>query len=374
MYLDNAQFEPKPKTICTVMSLLLIQNLHSLVRSSPSVSLLVLQYALKFSNKHKSSNVDSIDLFTNDLVVRKALKWQILQQKIAPVPSSQPIKPIPTAIITVPNESLSHQFRSKAQKLISEISSLHDVDLCIDFETLTQYHIDHLLISALFDEKKKHFYAIIDQCIHFTKGPSERVAFDVLRYLSDRGDLVYTKLFIELCSQTLPSVYEENVQFDHIRAKCMWKQGNADGGLRLLACVYVKATALKDSQTLVLIRQIFQEIVVETVGKKSEAVLVAVTNVATELSESFNEHQVLAFVWKSCFLSVWFCDHQQAVLLFEKHAHIRAIVGDSVSMTSYKLLQNHNTDAVYRLIELLLRFDMKNECKVCLGFLFEYQC
>lgn len=357
------------------MSLLLIQNLYSLVRSSsPSASLLVLQYKLKFSNNHKSTSVDSIDSFTNDLVVRKALKWQILQQKIAPVPSTKPIKPIPTAIITVPKESLSHQFRSTAQKLINEISSLRDVDLCIEFETLTQYHIDHLLISALFDEKKKNFYAIIDQCIHFKKGPSERVALDVLAYLSDRGDLVYTNFFIELCSHTLPSVYKENVQFDHLRAKCMWKQGNADGGLRLLACVYVKATALKESQTLVLIRKIFQEIVEETVGNKSEAVLVAVTSVATDLSESFNEHQVLAYVWKSCFLSGWFCDQQQAVFLFEEHASIRAIVGDSVSMTAYKLLQNHNTDAVYRLIELLLKFDMKNECKICLGFLFEYQC
>lgn len=356
------------------MSLLLIQSLHPLFRCSSSASLLVLQSTIKLSNKNKSTTADSIDSFTNDLVVRKSLKWQILQQKIAPMPSSQPIKPIPTAIITVPNETLSHQFRSKAQKLISEISSLSDVDLCIEFDTLTQYHIDHLLLSALFDEKKKNFYAIIDQCILFKKGPSERVAFDVLRYLSDRGDLMYTKLFIELCSQTLPSVYKENFQFDHLLAKCMWKQGNADGGLRLLACVYVKVTALKDSQILVLIRQIFQEIVEETVGKKSEAVLVAVTSVATELSESFNEHQVLAYVWKSCFLSGWFCDQQQAVLLFEVHAPIRAIVGDSVSMTAYKLLQNHNTDAVYRLIELLLKFDMKNECKICLGFLFEYQC
>lgn len=356
------------------MSLLLIQNFQYLVRSSSTASLLVLQSTLKISKQHKSTSADSIDSFTNDLVVRKALKWQILQQKIAPVPSSQPIKPIPTAIITVPHESLSHQFRSKAQKLISEISSLRDVDLCIQFETLTQYHIDHLLVSSLFDEKKKNFYAIIDQCIHFKKGPSERVAFDVLRYLSEKGDLLYTNLFIELCSQTLPSVYEENVQFDHLRAKCMWKQGNADGGLRLLTSVYIKATALKDSQTLARIRQIFQEIIVETVGKKSEAVLVAVTSVATELSETFNEHQVLAYVWKSCFLSGWFSDQQQAVLLFEEHAPIRAIVGDSVSMTAYKLLQSHNTDAVYRLIELLLKFDMKNECKICLGFLFEYQC
>lgn len=335
---------------------------------------MVLQSTLKVSNKYKSSSVDSIDSFTNDLVVRKALKWQILQQKIAPVPSSQPIKPIPTAIITVPNETLSHQFRSKAQKLISEISSLRDVDLCIEFETLTQYHIDHLLISALFDEKKKNLYAIIDQCIHFKKSPSERVVFDVLRYLSDKGDLVYTKLFIELCSQTLPSSYKENVQFDHLRAKCMWKQGNAEGGLRLLASVYVEATALKGSQTLVMIRHIFQEIIEETVGKKSEAVLVAVKSVAIELSESFKEHQVLAYVWKSCFLSSWFSDQQQAILLFEEHAPIRAIVGDSVSMTAYNLLQNHNTDAVYRLIELLLKFNMKNECKICLGFLFEYQC
>lgn len=41
---------------------------------------------------------------------------------------------------------------------------------------------------------------------------------------------------------------------------------------------------------------------------------------------------------------------------------------------AYTLLQDHNVDAVHRLIELLLRFDMRQECRRCLGFLFEYQC
>lgn len=44
------------------------------------------------------------------------------------------------------------------------------------------------------------------------------------------------------------------------------------------------------------------------------------------------------------------------------------------SAMAYTLLQDHKVDAVHRLIELLLRFDMRQECRRCLSFLFEYQC
>lgn len=43
-------------------------------------------------------------------------------------------------------------------------------------------------------------------------------------------------------------------------------------------------------------------------------------------------------------------------------------------MLTYTLLKAHNLDAVHRFIELLLKYDMKNECKICLSFLFDYQC
>lgn len=40
----------------------------------------------------------------------------------------------------------------------------------------------------------------------------------------------------------------------------------------------------------------------------------------------------------------------------------------------YTLLQEHQVEAVHRLIELLLKFDMRNDCRTCLSFLFDYQC
>lgn len=43
------------------------------------------------------------------------------------------------------------------------------------------------------------------------------------------------------------------------------------------------------------------------------------------------------------------------------------------SLMCYTLLQEHNVDAVHRLIELLLQFDMKNNCRTALGILFDYQ-
>lgn len=44
------------------------------------------------------------------------------------------------------------------------------------------------------------------------------------------------------------------------------------------------------------------------------------------------------------------------------------------SLMCYTLLQEHKVESVYRLIELLLKFGMRNDCRTCLSFLFDYQC
>lgn len=364
-------------------------RLHFLTpRTSCGAAITIIQLA-------KSTNVDAIDSFTNDLVVRKALKWKILQEKITePTANVDPPPPPPhsfaepiAVIVTPPQSSLmsattiSHQFRQSAQKFFSDIQQLRDVDLGIAFETLNQFHIDHLLASALYDERKKHFYSIIDQCIQFGKIPSERVALDVVTYLSSIGNLLYTDRFVQHCKIHLPELSVAQLNFDHLIARCKWKHGNSDGALKLLELTYtnaVKAASAaseKPLQTILpLVQGIFREFVEETVEHKSEAVLVAITNVAVMLSRQFDDHQVLFSVWKCCFLSGWFSDQQRATELFSDHVAIRKNVGANTSIMVYQLLQKHNTDAVYRFIELLLRFHMKPECRVCLGFLFEYQC
>lgn len=338
----------------------------------------------------KSTNVDAIDSFTNELVIRKALKWKILQQKItetneittSPIPqgSAEPI----AILVTPPSStsSISSQFRQSAQKFFNDIQQLRDVDLCIAFETLTQFHIDHLLVSALYDEKKKNFYSIIDQCIQHGKTPSERVALDVLTYLCNIGDLLYTDSFVKHCCLHLPELAAAQLNFDHFIARCKWKQGNSDAAVKLLEQTYgnaVKAAAAAAANkcygvTVAVVQGIFREFIEETIEHKSEAVLVAIKHVAIALSDRYAEHQVLVCVWKCCFLSSWFSDQQQSNELFGKYAAIRHVVGANTSIMAYQLLQKHDTDAVYRLIELLLRFHMKPECKICLGFLFEYQC
>lgn len=282
-----------------------------------------LQYSLFLLQK--STNIDAIDSFTNELVVRKTLKWELLQQKLTARP--QAIAQDTEALQS--DSSITNKLTDTAKKLIHDINSLRDVDLCIEVEKLNQYQIDHLITSALFDEKKRNFFEIINQCIQFEKMPSDVVVLDVLRYLSERGDLKTITKFIDLCSNENRTMFDENIEFNHFKAKCLWRVGNSDGALSLLKNLYsMWSTVTQNQDVSVSIRGIFREIVQETVQQKSEAVLVAVTKVASHLSKTCAEHQILVYIWQSCFLSTWFSDQQFAISLFHEHLVIREVISN----------------------------------------------
>lgn len=283
----------------------------------------------------KSTNIDAIDSFTNELVVRKTLKWELLQQKLAnSTKSSIRVSPLTKDETEVQrasskDESITKQFRNSAKQLLQDISSLGDVELCIEVENLNQYQIDHLLTSSLFEEKNRNFYEIIKQCVQYEKIPSDMVVLDVLRYLSEQGDLNTIINFIDLCSQQNRAMFDEHIEFDHFKAKCLWRLGNSDGALSLLQNLYSNWNSVTRNEDLSYsVRGIFREIVEETVEQKSEAVLITLTKVASHLSKMFAEHQILVYIWQSCFLSSWFSDQQFAIQLFDEYTVIREIIAN----------------------------------------------
>lgn len=80
------------------------------------------------------------------------------------------------------------------------------------------------------------------------------------------------------------------------------------------------------------------------------------------------------YVWTDCFCSDLFHNQIIANAIFQKYDSIRGAVSNDIGWIVLSLLQQNNVDAIHRLIEKCLEFEMKRECSVCLTALFDYHC
>jgi len=165
------------------------------------------------------------------------------------------------------------------------------------------------------------------------------------------------------------SLYEQNGKFEPYIAQCLWSAGKFEEALNKLRECY--ATDNVDIKNIV--KGNYRKIVEDTISNRSEAILAKITAHARTIFEIHKDPTILLFVWSDCFLSDWFCDRQFAGSLFKQYVSLRVMVGKDMDKFAFLLLQHHNIDAIHRLIEQCLAFDMKAECRICMTLLFDYQ-
>lgn len=279
----------------------------------------------------KSTNVDAIDSFTNDLVTRKSAKWKHLQDKLLSKDLSLPIGAVAPTETTQPitaADTYTGHWRNSAVKLLQELTNLRDVELELDLRKLSQQQVDHLLINALLDERKKNFYALVEQCIRVQRLPSDQVVFKVLDFLTRSADLHRTEHFARLVHSANVHLFNHHDGFSHYRARCLWHQGQWLLALDELKQSYMSMRAQRLVHMPVTLLAFFREMVDDAVHGRhgGEAVLQQTICTAQYLSDVFGENQVLAFIWQSCFLSDLFSDQQLAVQMFGDNEDVRLAV------------------------------------------------
>lgn len=256
---------------------------------------------------YKSTYIDTIDSFTTNLVDRKTLKWEIKREKLHQK-SSHLCAPIPK------------QFSITAKQFIRQIANLKDVRLEMNFVNMSKDQIDQLFRSAIYDDCRAYVYELIDECRHHTKLPSESVIHEICMYLIKSLDLDTLQQFTEFCDKNCCSRC-----FSYYNGLCLWKLGRYQASLELLKDKYSQVNGNKDK---IAICNIFDLIVNETVDQKSEAVLVALTNVAKYILEQHNDPIVLNFLWQNTFQSNWYSDQQLANQLYVDYEEVRKMVFD----------------------------------------------
>lgn len=264
---------------------------------------------------HKSTidevSSDAISEFTDELLSKRQLRWEIQQQK--------------------QNNGSTSKYSSKIKDMTNFLNLIRTTEksdsdimfLSVDFEKLDQNHIDHLVLTACRDKNNEFIEKFVDQCVAGNKVIGEDAILTLCEYLSAFSDNRTMIKLIELCKSNNRIVYDRNCEFQHFIAKNLWEKGNSDGALNLLDETY------QNSNTSISVRKsirlIFRFIIEDTVEKKSEAVLVRLIRSAILLQDKLDEPMVLGYIWKICFLSSWFSDQVIADQLFNDYSQIRII-------------------------------------------------
>lgn len=311
----------------------------------------------------KSTNVDAIDSFISELVENKTLKWKVLNNKNR-VPlrkSAAPQAPQPLTAIVTPSRS---PFR-----LTQIFDDLTSNPLVVNIEPLEQTHIDNLVETAIVEGNGKDVQLLFEQMLEYRRVPSQQVLRMMCEYFATETERKRLEELVELCRTVIPKETAKNRDFLHYKALLQWKTGNSLNSLQS----FKEALQGSCTETKQDINRLLKAIVDETIGKKSEAVLLAVIELGEFCMFQLKDEFLLCYVWEGSFRSQWFSDQEAAKMLFDKHSSLRVAIARRLAKLCFTYMQEFNAEPVYRLMELFLKHKMLPQCQQILVRLFEYQ-
>jgi len=296
----------------------------------------------------KSYNIDKIDCFTTNLVREKTIKWHKYNDFAKSEVRKHRHVSLDIVIKGVKND-------------IENINSLHSIGL--EITKLTENQLNSLILAAIKTKNEGDFYYIINQCIQ-KKVPI--VCKDTLTFLSIKGEVEIIDELDDLFSE----IYgKKDAIYKLYKGFAYWNKGNI-----ILALNYLKKVSFypKNESEVNDIRRIFKLITNETFNKKGEAILLCLITFAKELNTERKDRFLLGYIWKLAFTSTWFSDQNLSLSIFHDYKDLREVIAKGSLRFCREFLKNNNTEPVYRLIELFLKYNQKEACENCLNLLFNY--
>uniref|UniRef100_A0A1A9ZVJ9 Uncharacterized protein n=1 Tax=Glossina pallidipes TaxID=7398 RepID=A0A1A9ZVJ9_GLOPL len=315
----------------------------------------------------KSTQVDAIDCFTNDLVLRKCKKWEELKENLYQSLNQK------DSSVSCPTTNLRESMHMMSKAIKTDFEALRSPKLVLDVRSLSQAQLDNLLISTVEIKNKLDFLYLVQQCIRWQYLPSNEVLIASLKYLSTLSAVQQIESFLEICKQQKHPLLEAYADFAPFKAMALWRHGRSDMALTVLHQGYDSSNLMaSNGNGKRMIRAAFRTIIEETLMKKSDAVLVSLMEIAHAIYSKHNDIFVIACVWKQCFASEWFCDQKSATDLFESNVDLQQLVARKSGSLVTSFLSHNNLDAVHRIIELFLQYKERAACFNCLSLLFGY--
>uniref|UniRef100_A0A182SS82 Uncharacterized protein n=1 Tax=Anopheles maculatus TaxID=74869 RepID=A0A182SS82_9DIPT len=303
------------------MAALLSAGRHSTIFRPSVPNVWILSWLV--CSQRKSTNISAVDSFISELMENKKLKWKVLNSRHRNGKSKTPTQieqaELSATVVRSPTETLLRS-SFRLGELYKELTSN---PLLVNISQLEVSQVDHLLETALKEENAEDVSRLLSQILEFQKLPSTPVLNAALKHLSHQKQLETIEQLAELYTQLHPQQTGTAIgRFEHFKALCQWKLGNSLKSLEAFRTIMASC----NEEQLLIIDHILLEMIDETIGRKSEAVLLAVISLCefclTELRHDFP----LCYVWEKSFLSAWHSDQEAAKTLFDRHAALRRAV------------------------------------------------
>lgn len=290
---------------------------------------------LKFIHKNVENRtvileVDTIDEFTSQLIQKKNSKWEHIQAK---------------------SKCLPQQRNHLIGKTKNHLEYPPD---------LWKEAVDERNITVILD--------ILDHYVKTDKPPPKDVIISTVQILADYGKIEAIVQVKTLCENHFPDLLKMSANFDLYSAEALWNQGDVKNSLALFQELYVTSRVFQRP-----INSALKYLFLNTLKNRSEAVLVLVVKFCEQFHRNHQDIFLLSVLWQMCFLSEWFRDQNICFDLIEGNEELRKTVLLRVPFLVTVALNNHQTDVVYRLLEFLLRYELKMEYSSVLQCLFDYK-
>ncbi|OWR46605.1 hypothetical protein KGM_202938 [Danaus plexippus plexippus] len=305
----------------------------------PGTTLLRFLYVQKIARKYRSiawytTTVDLVDHFTTDSPQKSILKEKNY----------------------FPNDfSLRHFMKLYNTKNI-------------EIANMTTDEIDNYLQDLLTKNNNQQIQSVLKECTDKRKFISEFTLKKIYRHFSILGKVNTVELLQQYCQKLDPRLYKQNGEFLHYVAKAECMRGNSEKGLSVLKLAYIKYEGLRN-----FYRIIFRELINDSINNRSEASLVVFKKYVLDFSKTWDENYPLICFWHSLWCSSWFSDQMLSNELLETCPILQDIVRDKATIFSINFLKEYNEDAVVRLLQSLLKYDMMIEYSKVLQILFGYK-
>ncbi|XP_021182153.3 uncharacterized protein LOC110370598 [Helicoverpa armigera] len=263
------------------------------------------------------------------------------------------------------HKSLRYQNNDFPETRVQHYTSAHDAG---SLPNLTSTELENVFSDLLTKNKHTEIEELVVKCQNYRKLLTYATVKKLFRYYSMNGKPQMVAILQNYCATVDPKSYRTNGEFLHYLAKAECIKGNSEKGLSILKSSYKKYTSLRS-----FYRIIFRELIQDSVLNRSEASLVIFKKYVMEFSEEWSDHYPLVCFWHICWASSWFSDQMLGNELLEMSDVLLDIVADKATAFSIMALKDYNEDAVVRLLQTLLKYDMMKEYVAVLQVFFNYK-
>lgn len=270
---------------------------------------------------------------------------------------------------TFAKELLERHRSKKPKNLMNDVT-----DHCVTTNTfnnvskMNNSELDNFFIELLTKNKDKEVQELLTECQKTRKYITFNVLKKLFKHYSDNGKPDTIIVLQKYCAKMDPNAYQRNGEFKHYLAIAQCIKGNSDIGLSILKSSYSKHDSLRS-----LYRIIFRDLIQDSVLNRSEASLMVFKKYVFEFSVEWSDHYPLLCFWHITWASTWFSDQMLSNDLLEASESLQEIVRSKATAFSIMALKDFNEDAVVRLLQSLLKYDMMSEYVAVLQVLFNYK-